>query len=419
MKPKISIRITALSLLPGLIGCGGSTSAPVPDLPPQNVRLVSGDGNDSEVQNTISWTRDANATDYTVYWDTVPGVSQSSSVVVPTTQGASHVVHSGMDVTAGAAFYYRVQATTAGGASPLSAEVTGTPQLSVTNKPLNDVAWNGVDTLIAVGDNGVVLRSPNGTTDGWVDATAGNTQQSLTGVTWENVNSQFLIVGAGSTVLSGDGTNWNRENLSNLQGALNLEDIAWLGENYIAVGKRGAIVTSNGNGSVWTLQDAGTDFANIAFNAVASNGSRIVVVGTNGAILHSVDSVSWDEVPKFLNQDLNDISWDGNQFLVVGSNDTILTSPDGISWTSHSPGTSDINFVAATHWDSELPRNPVLAAVGSAGTLVISPDGDPGVIVRTGTTQRLGGITRVDSLIDQAYFVMVGNDGTVLTSQFQ
>ena len=255
--------------------------------------------------------------------------------------------------------------------------------------------------------------------DAWVDASPADAPQSLTGVTWENVNSQFLVVGAGSTVLSGDGTNWNREDLSNFQGALNLEDIAWLGDRYIAVGMSGAIVTSNGDGSVWTLQDAGADFASVAFNAVATNGSRIVVVGTNGTILSSVDGVSWDEVPEFPNQNLNDISWDGSQFLIVGSNDTILTSPDGNTWTSHIPGTSNINFVSATHWDSGLPLNPVLGAIGSAGTFVISPNGDPGVIVRTGTTEQLGGITWVDNSVDPVYFVMVGNDGTVLTSQYQ
>ncbi len=329
------------------------------------------------------------------------------------------MIHSGVDVTAGTTFYYRVQATTAGGASPLSAEVTGTPQQSVTNIQLNDVAWNGADTLIAVGDKGVILNSPNGLADAWVDASTANAPQSLTGVTWENVNSQFLIVGAGSTALSGDGVNWNQEDLSNFQGALNLEDIAWLGDKYIAVGMSGAIVNSNGDGSAWTLQDAGADFANVAFNAVATNGSRIVVVGTNGTILGSVDGVSWDEVPEFRNQDLNDITWDGSLFLIVGSNDTILTSPDGTTWTSHIPGTSDINFVSATHWDSGLPFNPVLGSIGSAGTFVVSPNGNPGVVVRTGTTERLGGITWVYNSVEPAYFVMVGNDGTVLTSQYQ
>ncbi len=129
--------------------------------------------------------------------------------------------------------------------------------------------------------------------------------------------------------------------------------------------------------------------------------------------------MTWVELANFTNNDLNDISWDGSQFGVVGSNDTMLTSPDGITWTSHVPGTSDINFVAVTQWDSALPASPVLGTVGSAGTFVVNPDAGPGIIIRTGTTEQLGGMTWVDDGMNPAYFVIVGNDGTVLTNQYQ
>ena len=419
-------KFSTFSLILTLAACGGSNSSSLPSISlpnppaaPVNVQVVSGDSDSDEVENTISWTLDPTATSYTVYWDNAPGVTDGSSQLTPAAQGLRYATHSGVDVIAGNAYYYRVQATSADGSSGLSAEVTGTPQTSITNNALNDVAWNGINTLVAVGDSGVILSSPNGVADAWVDAPAANAPQALTGVTWENVNSQFLIVGAGSTVLSGNGVNWNQEDLSNLPGAVNLEDIAWLGDKYIAVGKSGTIITSNGDGSAWTLQDAGANVATISLNAAANNNDRIVVVGTNGTILNSVDGVSWVELASFTNNDLNDISWDGSQFDVVGSNDTVLTSPDGIAWTSHVPGTSDINFVAATQWDSALPLNPVLGTVGSAGTLVVSPAGDPGIIIRTGTTKQLGGMTWVDDGVVPAYFVIVGNDGTVLTIQLQ
>ncbi len=423
----ISMYFAAFSLVLMLAACGSSSNSispvvvpPVnPADAPLNVQVVSGDGNGSEIENTISWTEDPAATGYTVYWDNVPGVTENSSVVVPTVAGSRYVTHSGVDVLAGNAYYYRVQADNAGGASALSAEVQGTPQESITNNSLNDVAWNGIDTLVAVGDNGVILNSPNGLADVWADASAVIAPQALTGVTWENINSQFLIVGAGSTVLSGDGANWNQKDLSALPGAVNLEDVAWLGDKYITVGKNGTILTSNGDGTVWTAQDAGANVATISLNAVASNSNQIVVVGTNGTILNSTDGAVWVELANPTNNNLNDVSWDGSQFNVVGSNDTILTSPDGITWTPHIPGTSDINFVAATQWDSALPQNPVVGTVGSAGTFVVSPDGDPGIIIRTGTTEQLGGMTWVDDGLDPAYFVIVGNDGTVLTNQYQ
>ena len=425
-KSLLTIGLGLALILPACNSSSGGDS-PAPDDPivppgtppdsPVNVFVVSGDDDSSEVRNTISWALDPDATSYTVFWDNAPGVTDASSVFVPSAQGTRYVIHSDVDVVVGSTYYYRVQATSADGDSNLSAEVTGTPQLSITNNQLNDVAWNGADTLVAVGDSGTILASPNGTVDAWTDVAAPNVPGSLEGVTWENVNSQFLIVGAADTVLTGDGATWTQEDLGNLAGSRNLKDAAWLGDRYIAVGNNGAIITSNIDGSLWTLQDAGAALANTSLNAVAYDTARIVVVGTNGTIVTSVDGVAWDVQAQPTNNDLNDITWDGSQFIVVGSNDTVLTSADGLAWTPHRPGTADINFVAVTQWDSGLPATPVIAAVGSSGTFVVGPNNDPGLIIRTGTTRQLGGLTQIDTGAGAPYFVITGSDGTVLTAQ--
>lgn len=415
-----------LALFLAACGSDGDSNTPPPDnggggvVPsaPVGVVVVAGDTDGTEVQNTITWELVADATSYTVYWSNAAGVTDASSVVVPAAEGMRYLVHSDVDVLAGNTYYYRVQASSADGASALSDEVVGTPQRAVTGSSLNDVAFNGTDTVVAVGDSGVIVASPNGTFDGWMDVSPGAVPESLAGVTWESVNSQFLIVGAGSTVLTGDGVNWVQEDLSNLGGSQNLKDAAWLGDRYIAVGNAGAILTSNGDGSAWAVQDPGIAFGATAFNAVAWNGNDvIVVIGGNGTILTSADAIDWQELPQPTNNDLNDITWDGSQFVVVGSNDTILTSPDGVDWTSHVPGTSDINFVAVTQWDAGLPANPVIAAVGSSGTLVVAPTADPGAIVYTGTNEQLGGLAWVDDGVAAPYFVMVGNSGAVFTTQ--
>lgn len=386
-----------------------------PPAAPVSIMVVAGDDDSGDIQNTISWNLDPDATDYTVYWSNAPGVTENSSIVVPAFSGTRYVIHSGVDVLAGNTYYYRVRAASAGGDSALSDEVAATPQAAITNSALNDVAWNGVDTLVAIADSGVILTSPNATTDPWVDASPAAAPQQLSGVTWENVNSQFLVVGAGNTVLTGDGTNWNLEDLSNLPGASNLQDAAWLGDKYIAVGNNATILTSNVDGSAWEAQDAGPIPGATSFSAVAASNDRIVVVGSNGTVVTSVDSIAWEEQPPVGNNNLNDVTWDGNQFLVVGSNDTVLTSPDGLTWTAHIPGTADINLVAVTQFDSGLPQNPVVGAVGSSGTMVLDPDAGPGSIVLTGTTRMLSGMTWVDDGAGSAYFVIVGSDGTVLT----
>ena len=405
-------------------GCGsgssgsGTTPPPRPPTPPaipQDVHVVAGDGNDSDIRNTVSWRRDANATGYTVYWSTTPGVSTADNELVAGAAERS-VVHDGVDVVAGNRYYYRVAASGDGGASSLSPEVAATPQLSITGNGLNDVAWNGIDRLVAVGDAGVILSSPNGTLDAWEDVSTALATQALGGVTWETVNHQFLIVGAGSTVLRGDGRSWQRLSLANLPGAVNLNDVAWLGDRYIAVGNRGTIVTSNSDGSAWSDNGAGID--NVSLNAVATDGAVIVIVGNNGTILAGDGNGAWTTLPKPNNNDLNDVTWDGARFTAVGSNDTILTSPDGLTWTPHAPGTSDINFVAVTQWDAGLPAEPVVVTVGSSGTYVITPAADPGIIVPTGTSEQLRGVAWVDDGVAAPYAVIVGNDGTVLTTPF-
>jgi len=98
-----------------------------PDVPPQNVQVVSGDSNTTDVQNTISWTKDPAATDYVVYVSNTPGVTNSSSQVVPAVSGSNFVTHSGTDVVAGTPLYYKVQALSGTQSSVLSNEVTGTP----------------------------------------------------------------------------------------------------------------------------------------------------------------------------------------------------------------------------------------------------------------------------------------------------
>ena len=74
---------------------GGGGSAPGA---PQSVYVVAGDADSTEVQNTISWALDPDATDHTVYWSNAPGVTENSSILVPTFSGTRYNIHSGADV---------------------------------------------------------------------------------------------------------------------------------------------------------------------------------------------------------------------------------------------------------------------------------------------------------------------------------
>ena len=410
--------IVPISLIGVLAACSSDDSVvPVfdPSVAPQNVQVVAGDGGSTEVSNTISWTAVSGASDYVVYWSNVPGVTDSSSVVVPADDGLNYVVHSDSDVLADNTYYYRVQAVSGAQSSVLSAEVTATPQQSFAADPLNDVAWNGVNTLVAVGDSGMILTSTNAVADAWSVAASG-VSNSLAGVAWSSPNSQFLVVGAGGTILRGDGSSWSAVSSPV---STDLEDVSWLGDGYIAVGKSGVIMTSNADGSAWTVQTTPATATTVTLTGVASNGTRIVAVGTMGTILTSDDNgVTWSELPQLVNNELNDVTWDNNQFVAVGSDDTILVSADGESWSEVLPGTSDITFVAVTRGDAAVPTDPVLATVGSSGDFVVL-DSATVLKIETGTSEKLSGIAWVDDGATPGYFVMVGNGGTVLTNQYQ
>lgn len=415
------------SVIASLAACSDDDGGPVfdPDVPPQNVQVVAGDSNSTEVQNTISWTDDPAATDHVVYWNTTADVDENSGIIdVP--DGRNYAVHTGIDVQPGVSYYYRVQAFSATESSVLSGVVTGTPQETLSGNDLgnnlNDVAWNGVDTLVAVGDSRVIISSTDGTADPWEDAVSAEVPSvSLSAVTWEGTtNDHFIIVGASGTVLTGTVSNWT---LQPTPGDADLEDVKWIGDRYIAVGKEGTVITSdNVDGSEWSAQTLPPEVTNVTFKGVATNGNLIVAAGTNGTLLTSDDlGVSWTPWTVVENNHLNDVTWDGTQFIVVGSDDTIYISTDGAVWDKINPQTPDIAFVGVTQWDpySPLPVDPMPAVVGSAGTFVVFPDETTRLNIETGTTEQLSANVWIDDDVNPAYFVMVGNDGFVLTSLVQ
>jgi hypothetical protein len=398
----------------GLVACGGGggSSGPVfdPNVAPLNVQAVAGTGDSIGPQNTVSWNPVTAATDYVVYWGDAPGVTASSNVLVPVPASSTHLIHVGL--TQGVSYYYRIEARSESQASVLSAEVVGTPQGSITAQNLLDVAWNGTDTLAAVGNSGVIINSPNGTTDGWSFAAVNpvaSTNVTVAGVTWDG--AQFLAVGGGGSVLtSADADTWVNQNS---QVNIDLEDVAWTGSQFVAVGGSATILTSP-DGITWTKQVTPSVVTG-SLRGVTASSSLIVAVGNNGAILTSADGVTWNARTSGTNSSLEDAAWTGSQFVVVGAGDTILTSADGTVWNAGGPGTSGVSYFGTTYWvSSQLPA-PLLVAGGSSGSIVTSSNAASWDILPSGTDKQLNGITWLEAQT-RTHFIMVGNEGTLLTN---
>ena len=112
--------------------------------------------------------------------------------------------------------------------------------------------------------------------------------------------------------------------------------------NSSAEGELSAEVSSTQYPSDWQWRNSLPQGNNL--NDIAWDGSQFIAVGGYGTILSSTDGQTWNIIQNSgTTMSLTGIIWDGDssRFVAVGSSGTILTSPDGISWTSQNSGTTN------------------------------------------------------------------------------
>src|SRR5690606_33893142 len=103
-------------------------------------------------------------------------------------------------------------------------------------KSLQSVTWTG-SQVVAVGDSGTVITSPNGLSwEGRVSGVGGH----LFGVAASP--SRIVAVGAGGTIVtSADGITWQPQASGVTVG---LYGVTWTGSIFVAVGAGGTVITS-------------------------------------------------------------------------------------------------------------------------------------------------------------------------------
>lgn len=106
-------------------------SATSPPIAPTGVTATAALG-----QVTLAWSAVPSATSYTVYWKTSPGVTTADGSYTSATNG---YVDSGL--INGTTYYYRVSASNANGPSPLSAEVSATPNAPLPFIEATAIRW--------------------------------------------------------------------------------------------------------------------------------------------------------------------------------------------------------------------------------------------------------------------------------------
>ena len=105
---------------------------------------------------------------------------------------------------------------------------------------------------MAVGDNGTILTSPDGTT--WDNRTSGTSEEFL-GVTYGN--GIFLTIGLdGNILISPDGTTWTEGSYENSYSYGFFKAATYGNGLFVTVSKNGTIQTSP-DGTTWTERNSG------------------------------------------------------------------------------------------------------------------------------------------------------------------
>jgi hypothetical protein len=248
---------------------------------------------------------------------------------------------------------------------------TWTIQTSGTTRELYSVAW-GDNLFVAVGDSGTILTSSNGTS--WKVYSAG-TANWLHGVLW--ADNQFIAVGGNGTVVtSPDGIAWTSRASGTTSDFLGITFGGASGK-FVAVGGylSPAIFTSS-NGIAWA--GVTTSATPYMLNEVAWNGTSFVAIGDSGAIITSADGSTWTSQVSGTTGTLADVIWAAGQFVIVGHEGIgvfgpILTSPTGITWTARTSSTTQ--WLYGVTWGNSL-----FVAVGTEGTIITSPATQSGVL---------------------------------------
>jgi len=258
---------------------------------------------------------------------------------------------------------------------------------------IDAIVWDN-SAFVAIGSNGVVVTSPNGSD--WTTRESG-TSDELNVIAFNS--ERILTITVNSTFLTSplDGTAWAKTFYSFTQGYEEFTNAVWTGSEFAATSDAGSFYTSAngldwtphyslfsipptgiawgnnqfvvvGNGDILTSQDDGATWtsradaqtANVFFRAVTWGNNQFVAVGSyvssasavgpkfgqrqTGVIYTSTDGENWTSPANtsVVGDKINSVVWGGSQFVAIGgatnSNGSfaptpVFTSPNGVDWT--------------------------------------------------------------------------------------
>ena len=216
-----------------------------------------------------------------------------------------------------------------------------TKRTSGTTLNLLDVVF-ATNKFVAVGENSAVLTSPDGIT--WtVGAALGN--ETLTSVIY--TGSHFVACGGTSTLgtaqTSTNATTWTKANPAGVANII--EDVANIGSNIFAVTEKNILKGNLNNGAIaWTKLSGFTGLtpSDTPFSIATTSGSNLVLAtsGTANKLWTSGAGLIWTERQVTTSAVRVQRGAASSDVIGVGTEGEVWTSSDGITWTSRDTGDS-------------------------------------------------------------------------------
>ncbi len=239
-------------------------------------------------------------------------------------------------------------------------KISGTTQQLNYVRVIQSTADN--NTVMAVGNNGTIVRSTN-TGNTWSVATP-ITSANLYGTDFNDVFSH--AAGDNGTVLwsSNGGANWSQVPSGTTRNLKAISRSNQIGSIVVSVGEKGSIIRSTNSGQNWTnisLPDTMVNFYDISHRGFYYNsGSRFYIVGSGGKIYKSTDNgATWVQKTSGTTNTLRSIYQHTNDsIVVVGDNGTIrLSTNGGETWFTDaffdSPSTRNYKSVSLVNLDNK------------------------------------------------------------------
>ena len=193
------------------------------------------------------------------------------------------------------------------------------------NTMLNDIAFWNADSGIAVGNDGIILRTVDGGTN-WIQINS-TTTSDLKGITLDSAGLKAIIVGRNGTILStiDNGRSWTQIT-SPTTNSLYCVDMNGAWTIGYAAGYQGVMLKTTNSGQTWTQITSPSYSSSLySINLVSSYG---LMGGLNGNMFNTTNSgETWEQMNTNITNTIRSIFLKDSIAWVVGDNGFILYNP--------------------------------------------------------------------------------------------